>query len=552
MTRQHGGAIRAVRHPDDGEDGVRFDVISAKRGTIRGEFAGDRRDLFTLDATNIGILIDNAGDMVIDDAGDAARQLRPDQAAVLFQPYNPFVAGLAAANHDGHLLEELGARLAYAPDNFSQPDSALPAAYTYLGQFIAHDVSRMVICQNDDEFNFRTPRLDLDSLFGTIDAKDKNPAASVEFRGGLGLGLTAGAPCNRKDLPRSASGEPQIADARNDANLAVAQFTVMMTHFYWKMLACHGHAADAQRATKQHFQHVVLYDYLRQIIDPAVYEDVVHMGGPKIIARAPFFMPLEFALAAFRVGHSMVRGRYEDFSDNPVATVSDLMRHTHRGGYLESGADTDKERRLNNSWPVRWDSLVDLSPAERPNLAMAIDERMGDGLQAVPWWQFREIVNYDMSTYPSKYGDAAIPLPVQTLLRGRLAGLPDAQTLHAAINALLPASAQLPDMLTSEEIAKVTSDDLKSFLNRTDVDFTECTPLWFYCLRESALPPACGNRFGPLTSRIVMETIYTGIAEDPEGILSAEFKEKSFQPDGCLVNKHGIFGLREFVRHATA
>ena len=540
MPRQHGGAIRAVTRSVEGGN-IEFELISVARETFHGTIDDERPDLLRLDAESIGFL------------GNNARRVDPEvldtQAAVAFQPYNPFLRGLPAANHDGELLKKLGELMAPAAGDPAQPESNLPAAYTYLGQFIAHDVSRMVICQDGEGFNFRTPRLDLDSLFGAIDAAVHDPAKSVKFRGDMGLGLTAGGAYNRQDLPRAVSGEAQIADARNDSNLALAQFTVMMTRFYWKMLACRGNAGDARRATKHHFQHVVLDDYLRKLIDPDVFTDVVDNGGTKIVARTPFLVPLEFALAAFRVGHSMVRDHYGSFSGSLPADLPDLLGNTFLGkqlGYGPSG-----EHRLLNSWVVNWGGLIDL-PNSAPSPAMAIDELMSIGLGKIPPWLFLQIVNCDgttrdRSTVPE---GTFVHLPVQTLLRGRLACLPDAQTLHAEINRLLPATAQLPPLRRADEIAAVTSPDLKDFLTVAGAAFADSTPLWFYCLRESALPPASGNRFGPLTSRIVMETIYAAIAEDPDGILAPSNARERFIPDKRIATENGYFGLRELVRFA--
>ena len=51
-------------------------------------------------------------------------------------------------------------------------DSTIPAGYTYLGQFIAHDLSFEQIqsgktrIEPRDIANLRTPQLDLDSLYG--------------------------------------------------------------------------------------------------------------------------------------------------------------------------------------------------------------------------------------------------------------------------------------------------------------------------------------------------------------------------------------------------
>ena len=100
-------------------------------------------------------------------------------------------------------------------------------------------------------------RLDLDSVFGQIDADLEVFAASVDTQGGLGLGRTSAVAEEFLDLPRAPNGEAQIADARNDHNLPLAQLHVAVTRFYRNMLAAfHGKDRDAaKRDTIRHFQH---------------------------------------------------------------------------------------------------------------------------------------------------------------------------------------------------------------------------------------------------------------------------------------------------------
>lgn len=59
-----------------------------------------------------------------------------------------------------------------APDPSQGDNPGLPAGYTYLGQFIDHDITfdpaSSLLRSNDPDalYNFRTPRFDLDSLYG--------------------------------------------------------------------------------------------------------------------------------------------------------------------------------------------------------------------------------------------------------------------------------------------------------------------------------------------------------------------------------------------------
>ncbi|MGY2052014.1 hypothetical protein [Methylobacterium sp. JK268] len=73
-------------------------------------------------------------------------------------------------------LRKLGAAMVAKPDSVKDgPDpeeSGIPAAYTYLGQFVDHDLTfdpASSLQQQDDPeglVDFRTPRFDLDCLYG--------------------------------------------------------------------------------------------------------------------------------------------------------------------------------------------------------------------------------------------------------------------------------------------------------------------------------------------------------------------------------------------------
>src|SRR5690606_34363642 len=113
----------------------------------------------------------------------------------------------------------------------------VPAGYTYFGQFIDHDLSLMDRGTGDPgpglptpcpPVNGRSPALDLDSLYGS-GFNDATPGFRNQA-GRFAIGTTAsGAPM---DLPRANPGAGQrvalIVDARNDENLLVAQFQLLL------------------------------------------------------------------------------------------------------------------------------------------------------------------------------------------------------------------------------------------------------------------------------------------------------------------------------------
>ena len=77
---------------------------------------------------------------------------------------------LPAATLGVRAIDDLVDAMVVAPDIGDNP--RIPAGFTYLGQFIDHDITFDPTSQlqkvNDPDalVNFRTPRLDLDSLYG--------------------------------------------------------------------------------------------------------------------------------------------------------------------------------------------------------------------------------------------------------------------------------------------------------------------------------------------------------------------------------------------------
>ena len=105
--------------------------------------------------------------------------------------------------------------------------SKIPAGYTYFGQFVDHDITfdpaSSLVRQNDPNglLNFRTPRLDLDNVYGRgpddqpylYDAKDKAKMLIGKIPGATKL----------RDLPRNSQGSAMVGDMRNDENSMVSQ-----------------------------------------------------------------------------------------------------------------------------------------------------------------------------------------------------------------------------------------------------------------------------------------------------------------------------------------
>ena len=167
-----------------------------------------------------------------------------------------------------------------AKDGPDPEESGIPAAYTYFGQFIDHDLTfdpaSSLQRQNDPDalVDFRTPRFDLDSVYGR--GPDDQPYLYENGRTFLlGRPLTgAAANPGARDLPRSGVADPLqrraiIGDPRNDENVIISQLQGLFHRFHNKVATAHPDwpFPVVQREVRFHYQWVVLNDFLPTIID---------------------------------------------------------------------------------------------------------------------------------------------------------------------------------------------------------------------------------------------------------------------------------------------
>ncbi len=151
--------------------------------------------------------------------------------------------------------------------------------------------------------------------------------ANSKWYSGVGVGLTntkglppiiiQGLTPSEKysDLPRDEFGEAQIGDGRNDSNLAVAQIYVVLAKFHQETAKAFKSPDRAKANTLRLVQEAVLFDFLEKVSDPPTYCDILCNGRQLVRPGAfdfsrPFLIPIEFAAACFRIGHSMVREAY--------------------------------------------------------------------------------------------------------------------------------------------------------------------------------------------------------------------------------------------------
>ena len=431
-------------------------------------------------------------------------------------------------------LVALGALMETETLSSSQADdrtSTIPAGYTYLGQFIDHDItldrdsvlSAAGTIVPEEMTNFRTPALDLDSLY--LDG----PAANPELYQGDGKSFKIGQTSNTgegvfaNDLPRDGT-RAIIGDGRNDENLAVAQTHLAFLKFHNAQVQANPSASFAQirRDVTLHYQAIVLTDFLPRVMDPAILDDVLCNGRKLYTQALRDCMPVEFSVAAYRMGHSMVRPTYNWNKNFTQASFAQLFEFSGGSGSRAAGDPPFAGLpTLPSNWIVDWRRLYDLSEAGGPthpdlNRARKMDAQLAMDLKTLPEFQQQGL--------PAPL----ISLATRNLLRGRMLSLPTGQQVAAAMNTL--GLGVRP--LTAEDMLAGVAVDQQAVL--VDEQFNTQTPLWYYILRE-AMVQHNGNRLGDVGSRILAET-FVGLIENSPVNLLAERPDLTFSMAQLLMS----------------
>ncbi len=408
------------------------------------------------------------------------------------------------------------AKSANNPDN-----PAITAGFTFLGQFLDHDMTfdptSSLKRQQDPESirNFRVPALDLDNVYGSgpgasphlYDATDGIKLLIEEIPGSAAVSLGGS---NRFDVPRNSQKTALIGDPRNDENLIVSQLQLAFLRF-------HNHVVDdvtadfgasysrgeifreAQRRVRWHYQWIIVHEFLVKTVGKATVKSVLEHGPQHYRWRNDPYIPVEFSVGAYRFGHSQVRPSYRaNFGTSATdATQQFFALFTD---HTQPASDDPADLRGGKRAPRRfidWQTFFDFGD-DRVRRNKRIDTKLSSIL-------------FDLLGQPA---DEAQSLAQRNLIRGLTMKVPSGQRVARAMG--------LP------RLAAADLDDLKPF------HLENRTPLWFYVLREAQVFED-GQRLGPVGGRIVAEVIIGLLLGDRDSYLRQDPDWKpSYGHDGAF------------------
>jgi hypothetical protein len=476
------------------------------------------------------------------------------------------------------LIANLGARMldwnvpsATAPQQAIDNKTA-PSGYTYLGQFIAHDLSFAGerfphiggALSQEAQDNLRETPLSLETIYGggphyyplayvcPAGRADAKPGQLERIQLRLGRTQAAGG-AQAPDLPRLICPElarldgataPRgatdvlIPDSRNDEHALISQLTTLFMRAHNQIAAAvlqdakgcatqteFDYAFRRARAANVHlFRTIVWNDYLRRMLNPAVFaryaprrqapDNRVQFVTSGSIER----MPVEFSHAAFRFGHAMIRASYKLGGALPFDIEQILLR---------SSAMRPDLMPYDHNWLIDWRKFFGGKDGDSPD-AFVFSRPLTPSVTVLPTSATFVIVDVlgeektlDIAVQKCGRKTDANGLATRDLARAYsapVASVADILTImrrDPTLRALVDASPLLADAPTR---AKAIEDWLNApglcgaekdvVFSESEIAFLKARPPLFFFVLFEAERLGGGVRLGPLGSFILAEVLF--------------------------------------------
>ncbi|GGF79676.1 heme peroxidase [Azorhizobium oxalatiphilum] len=393
-----------------------------------------------------------------------------------------------------------------SPEALAMDNPRIKAGYTFFGQFIDHDLTfdptSILEQQIDPEAtrNFRTPAFELDSLYG------QGPRDQPYLYDGKNPGCFLLA-AEGRDLARNSQEVALIGDPRNDENIIVSQLHLAFLKFHNRVFTDFTTGTDtgarfqeAQTLVRWHYQWLVLKEFLPRIVGTQTAERALQ--NTRFIFKGEPFIPVEFSVAVYRFGHSMVRAGYGINDTGGAPIFSDTAPTDLRGGRI-----------VPPNLVVDWKRFF--GTAAQPSFR--IDSKLSSPLTKLP---------------PSVVGSAPNverSLAVRNLQRG--------------IDARLPSGDMIARYLALPHHPALRQDELWGHIADKLPGRTYEAPLWYYILREAEVRGE-GQRLAGVGAEIVANLFVAVMRADRASFLA---QEPDWRP---TLGENGKFTLADLANLA--
>jgi hypothetical protein len=446
--------------------------------------------------------------------------LPPFDAHVTPEQRNAFTVALRDIGRPGGMLDARDALKEGAIKLITEPELSvnnpnnptMTAGATFMGQFMDHDMtfdlsSRLGVPTDPaTSANSRTPKLDLDSVYGAGPGIDTQLYATGKSGNATKFKVESGGLF--EDVPRNLDRSAIISDPRNDENIIISGLQAAFLLFHNRAVdlidaQTPRESADevfrqARQLTTWHYQWMVVHEFLPKFVGQAMVDDILRNGRKFYTPSVPQ-IPVEFQGAAYRFGHSMVRPSYRaNLAGDRGQAFFALTFDGNEAGKLDP-EDLRGGCRAPRRF-VGWQTFFDFGSIARPGSGAGA---LGDDVRP------NKLIDTHIST-------PLFDLPIGTIASGEPpTSLPERNLLRQ-VTWGLPSGQSIAQVMRVPMLSKRDLEGLKDY--RLGLD--ESTPLWLYILKEAEVM-AGGLHLGPVGGRIVGEVILGLVQLDRDSYASS-------------------------------